>query len=130
MIKNAVGKILLDDATMAGYVADQIFPIAAPDETSFPFVVIQTNNTDPTDTKSGVSTNDQVSFQIDAYSTNVTELNNIMSRVRTLIDRYTGTESGLTIRNIFFVNESDGPFDIGAEIYAKSQDYRAHIYRG
>jgi hypothetical protein len=129
MIKNAIGKILLSDNTMAGYVSDRIYPVIAPQEAKFPFVVIKNNSTQPTDIKDGVSPLDEADIQIDVYSDTVSTLNSIMAQTRILLDRYSGNISGSNIDAVIFVNESDGPFEIDTEIFAKSQDYRIRINR-
>ena len=129
MIINAVTAILLEDATMAGYVSDRIYPIISPQEVITPYVIVQSNSVSPSDVKDGVSPVDSEDFQVDVYAKTVHELQSISGRVRTLIDFYTGPKNGVTIKRIRFVNESTGTYVSEAEIFAMSQDYRGSIDR-
>lgn len=126
MIKNAICKILGDDATLTAIV-DQFFPVYAPQGTDFPFVVVQKTSTEPTNIKSTASTDDIAYVQIDMYAVKQETVQSIASRIRTLLDQYSGTIQSVTIENMIFEDEEDGVFDIETEVFAKSQDYRARI---
>ncbi len=129
MIKNAIYNILINDTTLTGIVGNNIFPVIAPQETDWPFIVIINNSTTPVDVKNEVSTNDLFSFQVDMYSKNDEECQTIAARIRLLIDQYTGTSADINVRNIVFRDEQDGEFDFEVEVFAKSQEYSARIIR-
>ena len=127
MIKNAVYNILINDATLEAIVGTKIYPIMAPQETEWPFIVIQKNSVEPTDIKGAVSTDDVQNFQVDCYARTEREVQTISARIRVLLDQYSGTVSSINVQNIVFENETDGDFNYASEVFAKSQDYRARI---
>lgn len=127
MIKNAVYNILVNDATITSYVGTSIFPVLAPQGTDYPFITIIKNSTLPTDIKAATSPTDTVFFQVDIYAEKEITCQAIASRVRTLLDQYTGTTASVNIDRITFQDEQDSDFDIELDIFAKSQEYKARI---
>ena len=129
LIKNLVTYILKNDATMTSLVGNNIYPIIAPQGTDWPFVVVSTIDVTPSDFKDGVSTNDEYLFQVDIYAQTESECQTIASRVRTLLDDYTGTANSVQVSRIRFRGSEDSDFDIDLEIFAKSQEYRGLVIR-
>lgn len=127
MIKNAVYNILVNDSTIIDYVGTNIFPVIAPQDTDYPFITIVKNSTLPTDIKAATSPTDEVFFQVDIYATKEITCQAIASRVRTLLDQYSGTIASVVVDRITFRDEQDSDFDIDIDVFAKSQEYKARI---
>jgi hypothetical protein len=107
----------------------RIYPITAPQNTTFPFVVYTITNTEPSLTKDGVSPLDVISFQIDCYSTQYDENTSLANAVRSALDYYTGTVEGQQIQRIRFVGEGDGDYNAELEIFWKSLDFSIRLKR-
>ena len=98
------------------------------------YVVFQKLQTQPTDTKEGVSPLDKLLVQVDCYSNNYDNAHSLATAVRTALDRYTGTINGHVVDKIIFSNDSSGspqdvPTSTGSMIYWASQDYEIRLKR-
>ena len=60
----AIYSILTSDSDVNAIVGTRVYPQIAAQEAAFPFVVYVLQNVDPSDTKSGVSTLDEVRYDI------------------------------------------------------------------
>jgi hypothetical protein len=115
-------------------VSIRIYPDMAPQNASFPYIVFQKLQTQPTDTKEGVSPLDKLLVQVDCYSNNYDNAHSLAGAVRTALDRYTGTINGHVVDKIIFSNDSSGsPQDVptitGSMIFWASQDYEIRLKR-
>lgn len=115
-------------------VSTRIYPDMAPQNTTFPYIVFQKLQTQPTDTKEGVSKLDKILVQVDCYSNNYDNAHSLAASVRTALDRYTGTINGHVVDKIIFSNDSSGspqdvPTSTGSMIYWASQDYEIRLKR-
>jgi hypothetical protein len=98
----AIYGVLKDDTTLTGLLSSNtaIFPDVAPQGTLNPCIVYSESIAEFSDTKDGVSTLDVNVIQIDIYSTTIVQRAAISSRVRTLLDRYSGTKNSIVIDSI------------------------------
>ena len=119
-IQTAIYSRLINNATVGAAVGTKVFPVFAPAETAYPFIVFQIISQSPTLVKDGVSPLDEVSLQVDIYSHRHQECYNIAVAVRSSLDGWTSTADKI---KVVFDNESDAPPDLGLEVFAKSQDY-------
>lgn len=129
MLGEAIYSILSNDATLTAITGTKIFPVQAPQRTAVPFIVYQENNTIPTDQKDGSAPKDQIQFQVDTYSSTYTQAHTIAARIRVLLDAYSGTVAGVTIRQMWFSDQDDGDFVEDMGFYGVSQLYEARVQR-
>lgn len=129
MLGSAIYSILSGDATLAAIIGTKIYPVQAPQRTPPPFVVYRENNTIATDQKDGSAPKDLKSVQIDIYSGTYTEAHTAADRIRVLLDAYSGTVAGVTIRQMWFSDQDDGDFLEDMNFYGISQVYEARVQR-
>ena len=111
-VGKVIYNILKNDSTVSG-IATRIKPLFFPDpaktnpETVTPSIIYEVNNTTPTEVKGESSPVDVFQVLItsleDDYSKSVT----LSKAVRTALDQYSGTNSGLIIDSIYFIDSDD-----------------------
>lgn len=126
--------VLSATAGVTALVSTRIYPDMAPQNVTFPYIVFQKLQTQPTDTKEGVSKLDKILVQVDCYSNNYDNAHSLAAAIRTALDRYTGTINGHVVDRIIFSNDSSGspqdvPTSTGSTIYWASQDYEIRLKR-
>jgi len=87
----AIYSILTNDSDVSAIIGTKVYPQIAAQGAAFPFVVYVLQDNSPSDTKSGVSTLDEVRYDIVAAAETYSELTDLTEKVRTALDRYTGT---------------------------------------
>lgn len=115
-----------------GSIANQvtgIFPVVAPQNSVFPYVIYQDVTTLPNDIKDGPSPLDQVRIQIDSYAKSKAEADTIAAAVRTALDRYSGTVESVTIDSIKFLDQFDNAFEEELSIYRVTQEFEVRQKR-
>ncbi len=122
MIGKAIYSLLTADATVSGIVGTKVYPYLAVEDIAYPYIVYTEEALEPTDTKDGVSELDTVTVQIELYSETLTELNTLADAVRTELDRYSGSNSGLTIQSVHFQAQDSGYSDVD-RVYLMIQQY-------
>lgn len=97
--------ILSGDSTLIALLATatSIYPDLAPQGAINPCIVYSESTPEFNDNKSGVSTLDVNLVQVDIYTTTILQRTNISSRVRTLLDRYSGISNSINIQSIQMV---------------------------
>jgi len=128
-----VGKViyslLTSDATFTSYVGTRLYPGFVPQDTQFPAVVYSFDNQQPSNTKDGVSTDDNPTLNIDIYHESYSSAQAIAERIRTLLDYYTGTNSGVTIDRISFASQADNSYVSEYQFTVLSQAYNVRYKR-
>ena len=96
----AIYNILVNDSSIQLIVGTKIFPMVAPTNTEFPFIIYDIYNDDPTNDKDGVSTLDQY-----------TDVARLGDTTRTALDRVatypSTTYEGIKIQSISFRSQQD-----------------------
>lgn len=124
----AIYGILSGDATLTALVSTRIYPEAAPQNAANPLIVYSESTPEFNDNKSGVSHLDVNLVQVDVYASTISVRNTIGARVRTLLDRYSGTVNSINIQSIQcifsyktweFVNDKEDK-----KIYRQTFDFR------
>lgn len=118
----AIYSILTGDSAVSALVGNRVYPQIAAQGAAFPFVVYVLQDTSPSDTKSGVSTLDEVRYDIVVASESYAEASDLTNKIRTALDRYTGTVSGVVIDSIQFI-DLDVDNDPATETYVTSSEY-------
>ncbi len=124
----AIYSILTSDSDVSAIVGNRVYPQIAAQEAAFPFVVYVLQNVDPSDTKSGVSTLDEVRYDIIVASENYAEASDLTEKIRTALDRYSGTVAGVVIDSIQFI-DLDVNNDPGTETYLTNSEYIIRVKR-
>jgi len=124
----AIYSILTTDSAVSAIVSSRVYPQIAAQGAAFPFVVYVINDITPSDTKSGVSTLDEVRYEILAVAENYAESADLNEKIRTALDRYTGTVAGVVIDSIQFT-ELDTDYDIASETYIANSEYIIRVKR-
>ena len=124
----AIYTILTEDAGVSAIVGNKVYPQIAAQGAAFPFVVYVLQDNSPSDTKSGVSTLDEVRYDIVAAAETYATLSSLTERIRLALDRYTGTVSGVVVDSIQFI-DLDVDNDPATETYVSSSEYILRIKR-
>ncbi len=124
----AIYTILTEDAGVSAVVGNKVYPQIAAQGAAFPFVVYVLQDNSPSDTKSGVSTLDEVRYDIVAAAETYASLSSLTERIRLALDRYTGTVSGVVVDSIQFI-DLDVDNDPATETYVSSSEYILRIKR-
>lgn len=124
----AIYSILTSDSDVSAIVGTRVYPQIAAQGAAFPFVVYVLQDTSPSDTKSGVSTLDEVRYDIVVASETYAEASDLTNKIRTALDRYSGTVAGVVIDSIQFT-DLDVNNDPGTETYLTSSEYIIRVKR-
>jgi hypothetical protein len=90
------------------------------------YITYQLRNVDPSDTKSGVSTLDEVEVEIICYGISYPDLLTLAAKVRADLDRVSyGTYDGVELNGVQFLT-SDGDYD---EITGRHEIEQVYIIR-
>ena len=118
------------DSTLTALLATttSIYPEIAPQGAADPCIVYSESTPEYNDTKSGVSSLDVNIVQVDVYASTIAARNTIGARVRTLLDRYSGTVNGVQVQSIQIVysQKTPEPLETDASIirYRQTFDFR------
>ena len=126
---SVIYSLLSSNGALSAQVGTRIYPDIAPQNTAFPFCVYTEISTDPTDTKDGASKLDVKRLQIDVYSRSYDTTNTIAELVRAVLDRYSGTNSGVNVDKIWYDDEQTGSYDADMYVFWRSLDFQMRIIR-
>ena len=121
--------LLLNNTDITDIVGDNIYPLYIPQEIPLPCITYQMVSTDPNGTKDGVSSLDVERYQVNVYSDNFNEMNDLQKLVRTTLDFYTGEVAGLDVQRVWFEGQFTGFSDSSGltGVYQYSHDYHVRI---
>jgi hypothetical protein len=122
MIGISLFTLLSADTTLTGLVGTNIFPVEANQRKEDPIIIYWVKSVEPTDTKENVSDEDWVKGEIMVYSKNYDLMQTISKRVRTILDKYSGTVAGNEISEIRFEDFMDG-WEPERKGYVGTSDY-------
>lgn len=132
-----VGTVLKANSALSTLVGGRIFLNVIPQTKALPAVVINIISTIPANTKSGVSTLDQVRCQVTCLAQTTgtydgqLKAEEIANAVRTAFDYTSGTSAGITVERVSFQSQSSA-FDSNAGedgVYLVYQDYYVWMKR-
>lgn len=116
----AIYNILANDTPVSAIVGTRIFPNVAKQTTSFPFIIYDVQSENPTDYKQGVSSLDTDNVMVSCYCKTYSEASDLAKKIRTALDRVSGTYNGVVIQSIKY----DGYNDLFTESSADQGIYR------
>ncbi|MFL5731461.1 MAG: DUF3168 domain-containing protein [Cytophagaceae bacterium] len=132
----AIYSILKNDAAVSAIVGTgdncKIYPVVIPQGVVSPSVKFHVVHVQPTDTKQGVSPLDVYTIQIDSFAKDTDTSSgdaiaaDLDSKIRTALDRYHGTVSGIVIDKIWYQGTQD-MYDYDSNEFQKSSDYKIRV---
>lgn len=125
----AIYGILSTAAGVTALVSTRIYPDMATQKAAYPFLVYAVTNTQPSDTKDGVSGLDVVEFALMVYANSYASANDIAEAARTALDRTTGTHNGVSVQSIRFQDQRSAEIDLDKHVFIIEQAYSARIER-
>lgn len=121
MIDDAVRSILINNSIVSGLVGTRIYPLVLPLKCTFPAI----SYSKPSNPYNRVSRAPR--FQIDIWSKDFTEVQNIKEAVETALDGYSGIISDINIERIIPLDCHDFTLD-DTQLYRIAYDFKV-IYR-
>lgn len=118
--------ILATDAGVLSVASNRIFPEIAAQGSELPLVVYRFSNLVPSDTKSGVSTLDSESYVIVAIAKSYTVSTDLSDKIRTALDRYSGTVNSVEVQSIEFTGY-DSDYDADNAVYTTVTEFTLRI---
>lgn len=126
-VSKHIYKKLSTTSNIQSAVDTRIYPEVVPQGSEFPCIVYSKTSIEPNDTKSGASTNDRINIQIDTYGETYQQTETISGRVRTALDRYSGTLEGITFQQVVFIDDSNEGRDDDRNVFRIRQQYQIRI---
>ena len=122
----AVYNILNSDSDVNTAASGGIFPGIARQGAVPPYIVYRIDETEPNDTKDGVSDFDFFFIIIEAYAKTYSAVDDLSIKVRTALDRYSGTANGVTVTSVQFEDKVD-VFTGDARFHSQEEDFKVWI---
>lgn len=128
----AIYSILSNDAGVTALTSTRIYPLKMPQLEAYPAVVFKAISVDPSNTKSGASTTDEVRMQVDCYVKEVTGqasyYNSLLlaTAVRSALESFTGTAGTVLTDGITFLTETES-YNNQKGVFQVSTDYSLRI---
>lgn len=127
-LDEAIHSMLVGNTPITNIVSTRIWPIKLPDNGILPAVTYQrvSNVRDHCVSKEKAVLTETI-FQIDSWvrqENTLAVLRALASAIRTVLDDYRGTTSGVDIQGILSDNEFDQPWDDEVKIFGVTQRFR------
>ena len=103
----AIRDILIADAAVLALVSNRIYPNQVKQNEAYPHLVYNLVGNTPTDTKDSGRFFDNTRVQVDCYAIDYGDCEDLADKVRTALDRYTGTVSSTKIVNSIYQGTVD-----------------------
>ena len=125
----AIYDILSNDSDVSALVSTRIFPNVAKNATTFPFIIYDVESESPEDSKDGVATLDVDSVMVSVYSKTYSEASDLARKIRTALDRKSGSYGGIDVQSIQYNNYNDLFDDNTSDegVYRKALDFSIRI---
>lgn len=121
-VEKAVYSLLSGADGLAKLTNGRVFPIVAPQNVKRPFITYERSSTERVAALSNDTDVARGIFQISAWSDNRDEAVDVALQVRTIMQRYRGTASGIIIDDIYIQNEVD-LYDSSTKLFQVSIDF-------
>lgn len=119
--------LLKDSVAVGAYVGDKIYASIIPEGVAYPAVAYSELSQRFEETKDGPLNTGEHEFQVDVYSYEYRQCQNIASAIKTELDWYTGTVNTIEIGRIRFLDQSDDPFTDEKEVFKITQNYSIRV---
>ena len=122
--------ILLNDANVLAMVGTKVYPMERDQNEGLPAITVDVTDIEPNPTKDGVSTLDEEFVSVISYDSTYKACRLLAADCRTALDRYAGTNKGVVIQQIDYLNElSDKELINNKRVFFIEQHYKVRVVR-
>jgi NAD-dependent SIR2 family protein deacetylase len=129
MIGKLIYSRLSTDGDILAYVGTKIYPDIVPQNVQYPFVVYTIVNSLPVDFKDGQSNLEEITLQVDVYTQNYDDTQELSNLIRNRLDRFVGTVEGVEVQTIKYVSSDSQVFNAELSVYWMSIDFMINMKR-
>jgi len=129
MIGKLIYSRLSTDGAILAYVGSKIYPDIVPQNVQYPFVVYTITNNTPVVYKDGQSNLDEIEIQIDVYTQNYDDTQDLANLIRNRLDRFVGTVEGVEVQSIKYTASDSQVYNAELSVYWMSVDFLAKMKR-
>jgi hypothetical protein len=129
MIGKLIYSRLSTDGSILAYVGSKIYPDIVPQNVQYPFVVYTITNSTPVDYKDGQSNLEEIEIQIDVYTQNYDDTQDLANLIRNRLDRFVGTVEGVEVQSIKYTASDSQVYNAELSVYWMSVDFLAKMKR-
>jgi hypothetical protein len=129
MIGKLIYSRLSTDGAILAYVGSKIYPDIVPQNVQYPFVVYTITNSIPVDYKDGQSNLEEISLQVDVYTQNYDDTQDLSNLIRNRLDRFVGTVEGVEVQSIKYTASDSQVYNAELSVYWMSVDFLAKMKR-
>ena len=129
MIGKLIYNRLSTEGAILAYVGTKIYPDIVPQNVQYPFVVYTIVNSLPVDFKDGQSNLEEITLQIDVYTQNYDDTQDLSNLIRNRLDRFVGIVEGVEVQSIKYMSATSQVFNAELSVYWTSIDFRINMKR-
>ena len=129
MIGKLIYSRLSTDGDILAYVGTKIYPDIVPQNVQYPLVVYTIVNSLPVDFKDGQSNLEEITLQVDVYTQNYDDTQELSNLIRNRLDRFVGTVEGVEVQTIKYVSSDSQVFNAELSVYWMSIDFMVNMKR-
>jgi len=129
MIGKLIYSRLSTDGAILAYVGSKIYPDIVPQNVQYPFVVYTITNSTPVDYKDGQSNLEEIEIQVDVYTQNYDDTQDLANLIRNRLDRFVGTVEGVEVQSIKYTASDSQVYNAELSVYWMSIDFLAKMKR-
>ena len=129
MIGKLIYNRLSTDGSILAYVGTKIYPDIVPQNVQYPFVVYTIVNSLPVDFKDGQSNLEEITLQIDVYTQNYDDTQDLSNLIRNRLDRFVGIVEDVEVQSIKYMSATSQVFNAELSVYWTSIDFRINMKR-
>jgi hypothetical protein len=129
MIGKLIYNRLSTDGNILSYVGTKIYPDIVPQNVQYPFVVYTIVNSLPVDFKDGQSNLEEIILQVDVYTQNYDDTQELSNFIRNKLDRFVGTVEGVEVQSIKYMSATSQVFNAELSVYWMSIDFKINMKR-
>ena len=129
MIGKLIYNRLSTDNDILAYVGTKIYPDIVPQNVQYPFVVYTIVNSLPVDFKDGQSNLEEITLQVDVYTQNYDDTQELSNLIRNRLDRFVGIVEGVEVQSIKYMSATSQVFNAELSVYWMSIDFMVKMKR-
>lgn len=129
MIGKLIYNRLSTEGAILAYVGTKIYPDIVPQNVQYPFVVYTIVNSLPVDFKDGQSNLEEITLQIDVYTQNYDDTQDLSNLIRNRLDRFVGIVEDVEVQSIKYMSATSQVFNAELSVYWTSIDFRINMKR-
>jgi len=108
----------------------RVYPAERPVGEALPAITVRHTDTDPHDTKDGVSDLDECFVSVFVFGIDYETMHNLSEAARTALDRQSGTFQTIEVQSIQFLREDDDVEEVADKlVYWNELQFKARIKR-